>query len=484
MDGVAGLAGRYDVLRRCMPYDARPRFDDGALKLGRGTALARFETDDGHRPIDGGDEHLTTLLSIAHHRETSAAIVEHVRRSIDYRRRNDLALAYIELAFARLPPLGTEEDAFRLFLAAALLDDGVPAADLHRRLVPTPYSVSLRTFDPAQPRVPAGSGAESGRWTSVEYAADDGGRSTATEGGVDGGEPKSAFLPIAAARTFLAGASPAAIEMLARLASRFAIPTAILGALFIPTPNSGGVTEGTLPGAADVRYRRDGPAGLLRLARSLPDGGEAVVVAQNRRGLYYAGDAPIGRDLGSQLYLDLDAVTVALAARERPRRQAIYQGPQLCPAPMRDIFGSNKPHILDFEDDVHRRVNPLLPLPRGFAVRIKDPKTGRWQYPDDCFRYTGDLVDGDMRPGDFADAKGSGYAWLLSRKFGRKVMDQIVDVTERHLRAARARGAGLKVYFAEKAAADFVRKEFKRRRLDVVVGVIPPSGSRRKGQRP
>ena len=128
---------------------------------------------------------------------------------------------------------------------------------------------------------------------------------------------------------------------------------------------------------------------------------------------------------------------------------------------------------------MHRRVNPIAPLPRGFAVRIQDPATGEWQYPDDCFRYAGDLVDGDMRAGDFADAKGGGYALLLSPPFRQQVLNQIVDVTTRHLRAARARGAGLKVYFAEKGAADLVRRESKKRDLgDVVVGLLPPSRPR------
>lgn len=478
MDGIAGLSGRYDVLRRCTPYDALPRFDDDALKLGRGTALARFGAGDRHRPPDDGNERLAVLLSIAHRRETSATIVKHVRRSIEHRQRGDLALAYIELAFARLPPLAGEEGAFRLFLAAALLDEGVPPADLDRRLAPSPYSVSLRKYDPAQARVPAGSGAESGQWTSVEFDAADGGRGTATEGGVDGGEPKSAFLPIAAARTFLTGASPAAVEALALFASRFAVPTAILGALFIPTPNSGGVTEGTLPEAADIRYRRDGPAGLLRLARTLPDGGEAVVVAQNRRGLYYAGDTAIGRDLGGQLYLDLDTVTVALAARERPRRQATYGGPKLCPEPTPDTRHGASDDARDYEDDVRRRVNPIAPLPRGLGISAPDPasRDGKLVYFEDCFRYAGDLVDGDMKPGDFVEAKGPRKAYLYSKSDSwARTLKEDAEQARKQDRVAKARGVGLKWSYAEKEAADIARKRFEKEGFDITVGFMPPS---------
>ena len=120
-------------------------------------------------------------------------------------------------------------------------------------------------------------------------------------------------------------------------------------------------------------------------------------------------------------------------------------------------------------------MNPIAPLPRGFAVRIVDPLTGKNQYPDDCFRYAGDLVDGDMKPGDFADAKGEEFARLVTLPFAGRVTSKLVETTRKHLRAAKARGAGLKVYFAEKGAADHFRKEFKEKGLDVAVGFLPPS---------
>ena len=52
-------------------------------------------------------------------------IVKHVRRAAEYWRQGKAVLAHIELAFARLPRLGREADAFRLFLAEVLLDDGM-----------------------------------------------------------------------------------------------------------------------------------------------------------------------------------------------------------------------------------------------------------------------------------------------------------------------------------------------------------------------
>ncbi len=471
---LANLHESYDGRRRRSTFHATPTIGDAALILGRGSLLARNDPGARHGVREGDADRLTVLLAAAYGHAVSPLVPHFAKRASQRWRRGEVALAHIELAFARLPRLATEEGAFRLFLAEALLDDGRAPQNLARHLglpLARPPAHSLVKYDPDQPRVPAGSGRASGRWGSAEAEPSD----TPTARTADA-------LPVAA-RSLLVDASPSIVRALAVFASRFAAPTAVLGALIIPTPNSGGVTEGTLPEAADIRYRRDGPAGILRLAWAKPDGDEAVVVAHSRGGIYYDGATgePLGRDLGEQLYLDLAVVEVALARRGRPRPAGKDDGPQLCPAPEIDTFGSKKKHVLDYEDDVHRRVNPIVPLPRGFAVRIVDPVTNRAQYPDDCFRYAGDLVDGDMQAGDFADAKGEEYSHLLTLPFAGRVTNKLVETTRKHLRAAEARGARLKVYFAEQDAADHFREVFRERELgNVVVGFLPPS---RPGQR-
>lgn len=326
-------------------------------------------------------------------------------------------------------------------------------------------ALDLAKYDPEQPRVPAGSGRASGRWTS-------------------GSDADALVAPIAAARSFLATASPEALASLATFAARFATPTAVLGALFIPTPNSGGVTQGTLPDAPDIRFQQDGPAGTLRLATTASNGSEVIVAAQNRRGIYVdltTGQA-IGRDLGGQLYLDLDAVHDAIqdalpVAEGEPERrpQAADDEPKLCPAPTPDVAHGASEEALSYEDDVHARVNPIAPLPPKFGVSLLDPNTGDLVYFDDCFRDAGDLVDGDMAAGDLVEAKGSRYAYLLSQSFGETIMNDFVDQAWREKGAAEARGVRVKWYFAEEAAADLVRKRFAREGLgDIVVAYMPP----------
>ena len=471
MQNILELRRRFDHDRRELAFDAVPRFDVEGLMLGRGTRLARERAKKGF----GLDAERSAVLLATAYGKLQPSALKHLRRAIGCWQRGDAALAHIELAFARLSRLESEDDAFRLFLAEALLDEGMTPRGLAGQL-----GIDLEKYDPDERRVPAGSGRESGRW-GPGSGSDAGARM----------KPGIAFIGEDAAetvgRSFLTDASPAIVRALAAFAARFSVPTAVLGALFIPTPNSGGVTQGTLPGAPDISFERDGPAGILRLRQKQADGTETVVAAQSRAGVYVdvATGTPLGRDLGLQLYLDLATVVAALAAGERDRPAATDDQPQLCPAPVRDVDHKAKEHTLDYEDDVHLRVNPLAPIPRGFAVRIVDPDTGEAQYPDDCFRYAGDLVDGDMKPGDFADAKGEEYASLLTNPyFGDQVMDQITDVTERHLRAAKALGANLKVYFAEQSAADLVRAHFATKPAfnGVIVGYLPPSKPKPRGR--
>ena len=121
-----------------------------------------------------------------------------------------------------------------------------------------------------------------------------------------------------------------------------------------------------------------------------------------------------------------------------------------------------------------QRVNPLLPIPREFGVKLRDPLTGRDVFFDDCFRYAGDLVDGDMKAGDLVEAKGPRKAYLYAQTWSR-AMDEDVAQAKKQVQIARARGVGLKWYFAEQGAADMARERFRDERLkDIVIATMPP----------
>jgi hypothetical protein len=72
------------------------------------------------------------------------------------------ALAQIRLAFIGLPTID-EMGAYRLFLAGVALEKGVEPRDLMKALG---FPRDLEKYNPDQPRVPAGTGRESGQWTS------------------------------------------------------------------------------------------------------------------------------------------------------------------------------------------------------------------------------------------------------------------------------------------------------------------------------
>lgn len=108
---------------------------------------------------------------------------------------------------------------------------------------------------------------------------------------------------------------------------------------------------------------------------------------------------------------------------------------------------------------------------------IVSPVTARPVYFDDCFRDTGDLVDGDMKKGDLVDAKGEEYEHLLSIDgVGDSVMGKLLGRARQQTNVTNAMGRGLKWYFAEKGAADTVRERFQREGYgNITIAVLPPS---------
>ena len=319
MQSVAEMRKRYDAERGVEAFFPCLRFDDAGLTLGRGTVLVGNggSVED---PATQDLQRVAILLSATCGTQVASYALHFVSRALRRWHAGDGVLAHIELAFARLQRLESEDDAFRLFLVETLLDEGWTPQWLARELG---FDADLLKYDPDQPRVPAGSGRASGQWGS--------------------GSPSEALLGLPAAGpasgSFLTDAAPGVVRALAGFAARFSVPTAVLGALFIPTPNSGGVTQGTLPDAPDVRFRHDGPAGTLRLATTLADGSEVVALARNQGGVLVdvATKEPLGRDFGEQLYLDLAAVQAALAPRERGRPAAPASEGQRCPAPVLDM---------------------------------------------------------------------------------------------------------------------------------------------------
>lgn len=92
-------------------------------------------------------------------------MIEHVRAASAHWQCGEKALANLRLAFAHLPKLREPADAYRMCLAEHLLDAGVAPASLMQGLSDG-LGDDLGKYNRDEPRVPAGSGRESGWWTS------------------------------------------------------------------------------------------------------------------------------------------------------------------------------------------------------------------------------------------------------------------------------------------------------------------------------
>jgi hypothetical protein len=116
---------------------------------------------------------ILALLGAAYGRSVPVGVLRHIEGASTEWRRGDKALANIRLAYAQLPRFERREDAYLLFLAASLLKSGFSPRYLMQQSV---FDSAARDFDKynsSEPRVPAGSGRESGWWTTDDTTTTD-----------------------------------------------------------------------------------------------------------------------------------------------------------------------------------------------------------------------------------------------------------------------------------------------------------------------
>jgi hypothetical protein len=148
------------------PFCRTLTITETGLTLGAGTVLART-TQGGrsHGAFDGEEERVLALLAVAFGKSVPVHVIGNLRRAAEQWSRGDKCLAHIHLAFASLPQID-EDGAARLALADEALAMGVTPRAVLKALGLDSAPLDALKFDPSQPRVPAGSGRESGRWTS------------------------------------------------------------------------------------------------------------------------------------------------------------------------------------------------------------------------------------------------------------------------------------------------------------------------------
>ncbi|MGH6813216.1 MAG: hypothetical protein ACREDM_13075 [Methylocella sp.] len=451
-------------LRRAMT------FTQAGLVLGRGTLLAEFEKERLARglALDGNEARLLSLLTAAHGEPVAEGVVEKVRRAGEFWRAGEKTLAQIQLAFIGLPRID-ETGAYRLFLAGVALEKGLDPSDLMKALGFPRAARGLEKYNPEQRRVPAGSGRESGQWTS-------GGDSAGVSAPPAAAAPAS--LPPAAAAAagegaktlaadLFAGVSPRFLAGLAELGATIGGAGAVLGTIFIPSPNPGLTSEGAVPGDPGLRYAINHDENTLRLTRQDSTGAELAVVAQ--RGpdaVFYEVQTgtPIARDVGGSIVFDAATLASATAAprettqasdRAAPSASAEAKAepnqPKLCPAPEQDAPHGASDRAKKYQEQISALNNPQRPLPAWMAVSLVNSVTGKRVRFDDCRESDGTMIE----------AKGHRFAYLLGYpSIADSLAKEWVDQATRQVEASG--GRAIEWYFAEKAAADRAREIFDR----------------------
>ena len=139
--------------------------------LGAGTVLAPMGEG---RELALDPERALALLSVTAGRSVPARVLEGIAAAARHWSRGDAALANLRLVFAGLPRLEEPQALHKLRAADWLLGNGRTPRALMRELgldasaLDAAPSDDLGKYNPAQPRVPAGNGIESGRWSGAD----------------------------------------------------------------------------------------------------------------------------------------------------------------------------------------------------------------------------------------------------------------------------------------------------------------------------
>jgi hypothetical protein len=451
---------RLHAYERAAPMYPAMTFAPEGLVLGAGTVLLKARGPRWLQSLQGEEVRVLALLAAAYGRPVPPAVLGNIERAIKSWQDGDGCLAHIHLAHSGLcPPADVRPLACRLFIAENAMRAGVSPSAILQACA----GAVEKAYNPAEPRIPAGSGRTSGQWTDGDDAADDDvGAGTGRAREEASGPPLQAKMS-PPPPSFLGTLDAAQLAAIARYVLRLATPIggafAVFGVLFIPSSNNLRV-EGEISGIPGLRFWQNRDEALLHLTYDSPDGSQQTFAA------YFDGDElrdehgkVIGRVLPDGGVLIQSAlVSPALVKDDEPR---------LCPAE-----GPDKKNELGLEYEVYVKsfVNPPPnTTPTGIGFQLPNPKrSDDLVHYDDCRRITGMM----------AEAKGSGYDGLLATSKSPYVPEWTRVIREWWEEAGRqiaaSDGRPVRWYFADLASARFARELFDsdtkdgRQRIEVV----------------
>jgi len=152
--------------QRASPIYPVPYLAPEGLVLGAGTVLIPARGARRLASLDRQEARVLALLSAAYGKAVAVEVLGNIAGAADAWRQGDDCLAYIHLAHSRLPALqDAREAARRLFLTEGFFEvGGSPRAVLKAlNLDEACIDAVEKVYNPAEPRVPAGSGRTSGQ---------------------------------------------------------------------------------------------------------------------------------------------------------------------------------------------------------------------------------------------------------------------------------------------------------------------------------
>ena len=446
---------------RVVPISPAPRLTSEGLVLGAGTVLVRAAGPRRLCSTRGQEMRVLALLSAAYGRAIAPRVLGNIERAAKAWSEGDDCLAYIHLAHASLgEPSDLQQAARRLFVVDRFMKAGTSSRIVFDALgLDASYIDAVeKAYNPAEPRVPAGSGAESGEWTDSDETDGD---VDASEGTAGEGAQRSSLIgrmPPVAASSFLGELDAAQVVELGAYALRILGPVGaaatVFGLLFIPSPNNVRV-DGEVQGTPGLRYSWNRDERLLHLTYDDAAGAQRTFSAYLDGDLLRHDDGRIiGRVLSDGgILIESAVVSSGLMKEDEPR---------LCPAPGTDKSSNNLGKA--YENYVKSFVNPPPnTTPSGIGFQLPNPDSGALVYYDDCRHTTGMMVD----------AKGASYAKLLT--FQSPMQSVVMEWwAESGRQIAASGGRPVRWYFAELDAALSARelfdsdKEGDRARIEVV----------------
>ena len=448
MDLTEQLERRWQEESHCRPIRRVMSLEAAGLVLGVGTVLVPCDRER-HEDLDLDRDaaRILTLLSVAYNRSVPLSVLANIRRASGEWKKGEDCLAAIHLAFTGLSKLDPpREAARRVFIADALLTQGIAPRTILKALGIDEAALDrLEKYSSDEPRIPAGNGVESGRWTAGTQSDDHSFLAKLPKSSLPG---LAGFLERQTELETIVRPQISTVGVLARAGSAF-------GLWLIPSRAGGRDHSGEIPGAPGFSYSWTDDETDLRIIHSDGTGKAVVLHAQLADGVFYDRQGRgVAHLVGHQVIVDT-------AMLPEDARNAVNDNnePRLCPVPVldrpgRDVGGretdkSRKDRA--YEDYLKQLINPGNPTPHGMGYAFRNPVRNGTVIVDDCKKTIGDLHE----------IKGTNCARLIEKFRDKKefwVRKQWIDQAEREVEAAPNRE--IIWDFAEKETRDYARELF------------------------